>query len=136
METAVTATQIWRLAYVFNQRRRSCESAVPILLAWLKHPDRQVRQEAADSLGRVVLSIRHLPTRRRWAHEAGRELLTYVNKHVDDNLYFARTALGAMGYEPARSYLQQVADTSSGHQRESAERGLLNLENARKTFGE
>jgi hypothetical protein len=41
-----------------------------------------------------------------------------------------------MGYEPARPYLQQVADTSSGHGRESAERGLLNLENARKTFGE
>lgn len=136
MEAAVTTTQMWRLAYVFNHRRRSCESAVPILLAWLEHPDRQVREEAADSLGQVVLGIRHLPTRRRWAHEAGPALVTYVTEHSDDNLYFARTALGAIGYEPARPYLQQVADTSSGHRRESAERGLLNLENARKTFGE
>ena len=70
------------------------------------------------------------------AHEAGAALLAYVTEHADDNLYFARTALGAMGYEPAGPYLQQVADTSSGHRRESAERGLLNLENARKTFGE
>ena len=95
-----------------------------------------MREEAADSLGQVVLNIRHLPTRRRWAREAGPALLSYVTNYVEDNLYFARTALGAMGYEPARAYLKQIADTSSGQRRESAERGLLNLDHARKTLGE
>src|SRR6266568_9367501 len=55
MGMASTPTQKWRLAYVFNRRGRSCRSAVPHLIRFLGDSDRQVREEAADSLGRVVM---------------------------------------------------------------------------------
>ncbi len=130
MDKAQTTRQKWRLAYAFHRRGRSCEAAIPHLIRWLSDADPRVREEAADSLGRVVLAVRHHVTRARWGHLAGEALLTHVIGHPDDNLYFARTALGAMGYEPARPYLEELALNGSGQRRESAEIGLANLNEA------
>ncbi len=133
MVAAQTSTQKWRLAYAFNRRNRSCEAAIRHLIEWLQDADRRVREEAADSLGVLVLALRGRRSRAHWSHQAGAALLTYVTDHSDDNLYFARTALGATGYEPARSYLEELARTGSGSELDSAERGLRNLNEAAVT---
>ena len=130
MLAAQTSTQKWRLAYAFHRRSRSCEAAIRYLIEWLQDTDRRVREEAADSLGVLVLAVRGRRSRAHWSDRAGAALLTYVTDHPDDNLYFARTALGATGYEPARPYLEELARTRSGSERDSAERGLRNLNEA------
>ena len=130
MATAKTATQKWRLAYAFHYRGRSCEAAIPLLIGWLKDPDATVREEAADSLGRVFLALRRPSSRDRWRDPAGAALLTYVKQHTDDKLYFARWALGAIGYEPARPYLEQLVRTGTGQASESAAGALANLDEA------
>lgn len=135
MAAAKTATQKWRLAYAFHYRRRSCEAAIPLLIGWLRDPDATVREEAADSLGRLVLALRFPSSRIRWGEHAGAALLAYVNQYTGDNLYFARTALGATGYEPARRYLEQLARTATGQARESATRALANLDEASRVRG-
>ena len=109
MAAARTATQKWRLDYAFHRRSRSCEAVILHLIEWLHDADRRVREEAADSLGVLVLAVRGTRSRAHWSHRAGAALLTYVTEHPDDNLYFAHTALGATGYEPARSYLEELA---------------------------
>ncbi len=130
MATAQTSEQKWRLAYAFHRRGRSCEAAISHLIGWLGDVDRKVREEAADSLGGVVLAVRDHRKRAQLGQQAGAALLAYVNDRPEDNLYFARTALGATGYEPARSYLEELARKGSGSVRESAERGLANLDQA------
>jgi hypothetical protein len=102
-------------------------------MGWLSDADKQVREEAADSLGRVVLAVRHHGTRARWGRLAGAALLAHVIGHPDDNLYFARMALGAMGYEPGRPYLEGLAQNGSGQRRESAEIELAHLNEAALT---
>jgi hypothetical protein len=130
MVAAQTSNQKWRLAYAFNRRRRSCEAAIRHLIEWLQDADRRVREEAADSLGELVLAVRDRRSRAHWGERAGAALLTYVTDHPSDNLYFARTALGATGYEPARFYLEELARTGSGSERDGAERALRNLNEA------
>ena len=89
-----------------------------------------MREEAAYSLGSLMEAIRHPGTRRGWGEKVGPALLAYVTTHIEDNLFFARESLGSTGYEPARSYLEELARNASGNRKESAERGLSNLDRA------
>jgi len=126
MVLATTAAQKWRLAYAFNSRGRSCRDSVPELIRFLDDDDQRVREEAADSLGQVVIAVRGSDAT-RLKEAAGEALLGYVQAHPEDNLYFARTALGVTGYEAARPYLESIAVTGTGQAQESARRGLDNL---------
>jgi len=135
MAKAETPTQRWRLAYAFHRGRRSCKAAVPALITWLSDRDRKVREEAAYSIGSAILAIRHPTVRFRLGREAGAALLDYVVNNPNDNLYFARTSLGATGHEPARPYLEELARSASGNRQESAERGLANLNMAVSSGG-
>ena len=132
MELATTPTQKWRLAYVFQRRGRSCQGGVPMLIRFLGDADRTVRQEAAYSLGSVVMALRGAGGSELKA-AAGSALLNYVQARPEDDRYFALTALGATGYEPARAYLEQFARDSEGNMNESARRALDNLDRAQRT---
>ncbi len=127
MAQAETTTQKDRLAYLFHFRRRPCMAAIPHLIRWLKDESQDVRQESADSLGQLISLVRNPARRRRLGELAGRSLLEYVQAYPEDNLFWARMALGITGYEPARPYLEELVRTSSGNRRKSAEIGLENL---------
>lgn len=133
MALATTATQRWRLAYALHRRTRSCKRAIPLLIKWLEDPDRTVREEAADSVGQLILAVRHDGRRTQLGNQAGAALLAYINAYPEDNLYFARTALGATGYEPARPYLEELSRAGPGQEQESARKGLANLDDASRS---
>jgi HEAT repeat len=127
MGLAQTTTQKDSLAYLFHRRHRPCLAAIPHLVRWLKDESPDVRLESADSLGQLISLVRSPVRRRELGDLAGRSLLEYVQAYPEDNLFWAHIALGVTGYEPARPYLEEVAQASSGNRRESAEIGLENL---------
>jgi hypothetical protein len=81
-----------------------------------------------------VLAVDQVRREAQFVQQVGAALLAYVNDNPEDNLYFARTSLGATGYEPARAYLEELSKSGSGQERASAERGLANLNASRNAI--
>ena len=116
------------MAYAFHYRGRACGQAIPELIRFLSDPERVVRQEAADALGRVVSLVRNSDQRKAVEETTGEALLKYVESNPSDSLIFAIASLGETRYKPARPYLARVARRATGHVQAAAQAALVSLE--------